>query len=60
LVPVRVDGRDSACRVDWRSKRLARGSGRKIDTPLTAGYIAIQSETAPIDFRKIELLNLSR
>jgi hypothetical protein len=31
----------------------------KIDgTPLTSGYIAIQSETAPIDFRKIELVNL--
>jgi hypothetical protein len=25
---------------------------------LTGGYIAIQAETAPIDFRKIELLNL--
>ena len=31
----------------------------KVDgTPLTAGYIAIQAETAPADFRKIELLNL--
>jgi hypothetical protein len=31
----------------------------KIDgTPLTGGYIGIQAETAPIDFRKIELLNL--
>ena len=26
--------------------------------PLTGGYISIQAETAPIDFRKIELLNL--
>lgn len=26
--------------------------------PLAGGYIAIQAETAPIDFRKIELLNL--
>jgi hypothetical protein len=33
----------------------------KVDgTPLTAGYIAIQAETAPTDFRKIELLNLGR
>jgi hypothetical protein len=31
----------------------------KVDgRPLTKGYIAIQAETAPIDFRKIELLNL--
>ncbi len=31
----------------------------KVDgTPLTAGFIAIQSETAPTDFRKIELVNL--
>lgn len=33
--------------------------GVKVDgTPLTGGYIAIQAETAPTDFRKIELLNL--
>jgi hypothetical protein len=31
----------------------------KVDgTPLKGGYISIQAETAPIDFRKIELLNL--
>jgi hypothetical protein len=31
----------------------------KVDgTPLTGGYISIQAETAPVDFRKIELLNL--
>jgi hypothetical protein len=31
----------------------------KIDgTPLTGGHIALQAETAPIDFRKVELLNL--
>jgi len=31
----------------------------KIDgTPLTGGYIAIQSETAPTEFRKIEIQNL--
>jgi hypothetical protein len=31
----------------------------KVDgTPLTGGYIAIQAETAPTDFRKIELLDL--
>jgi hypothetical protein len=26
--------------------------------PLTGGFIALQAETAPIDFRKVELLNL--
>ena len=26
--------------------------------PLSSGYIALQAETAPIDFRKVELLNL--
>lgn len=31
----------------------------KIDgTPLTGGYISLQAETAPIDFRKVEILNL--
>jgi hypothetical protein len=31
----------------------------KVDgTPLTRGFIAIQSETAPTDFRKIEIVNL--
>ena len=31
----------------------------KVDgTPMTAGFIALQAETAPIDFRKVELLNL--
>ncbi len=31
----------------------------KVDgTPLTGGYIAIQAETAPVDFRKIAVLNL--
>jgi hypothetical protein len=27
-------------------------------TPLTGGYISIQAETAPADYRKVELLNL--
>lgn len=27
-------------------------------TPMTGGYISIQAETAPTDFRKIEVLNL--
>lgn len=33
----------------------------KVDgTPLTGGYIAIQAETAPAEFRKIEIMNLER
>ena len=31
---------------------------KKDGTPLTGGYIAVQAETAPTDFRKVELLNL--
>src|SRR3954468_10700415 len=32
----------------------------KVDgTPMTGGYISIQAETAPADFRKIEVLNLA-
>jgi len=31
---------------------------KKDGTPLTRGYLAIQSETAPTDFRKIEIVNL--
>jgi hypothetical protein len=31
----------------------------KVDgTPMTAGFIALQAETAPTDFRKVELVNL--
>jgi hypothetical protein len=31
----------------------------KVDgTPLTSGFISLQAETAPADFRKVELLNL--
>jgi hypothetical protein len=33
--------------------------GVKVDgTPIASGYITLQAETAPIDFRKVELLNL--
>ena len=35
-------------------------SAVKVDgMPMTSGYISIQAETAPADFRKIELLNLA-
>ncbi|MEO6329710.1 MAG: DUF1080 domain-containing protein [Ginsengibacter sp.] len=30
----------------------------KANTPLTEGYIALQAESQPVDFKKIELLNL--
>jgi len=30
----------------------------KANTPLTEGYIALQAESQPLDFRKIEILNL--
>jgi hypothetical protein len=34
--------------------------GVKVDgTPLRSGYIALQAETAPMDFRKVEVLNLA-
>jgi hypothetical protein len=34
--------------------------GVKVDgRPLRSGFIALQAETAPIDFRKVELLNLT-
>lgn len=32
---------------------------QKAGTPLQAGYIALQAESQPVDFRKIELLNLA-
>lgn len=31
---------------------------RKADTPLAEGYIALQAESQPVDFRRIEILNL--
>src|SRR5688500_7578118 len=33
-------------------------AGKVDGTPMTGGYISLQAETAPIDFRKVELLNL--
>lgn len=31
----------------------------KINNPLKEGHIALQAESQPVDFRKIELLNLA-
>lgn len=41
-------------------KEVIRYSGMQLDdgTPLTEGYIALQAESAPIEFRSVELLNL--
>jgi hypothetical protein len=51
--------------LEYTKPQIGGGSASPVDpavkvdgTPLTGGYVAIQAETAPIDFRKIELLNL--
>ncbi|MEX2154927.1 MAG: DUF1080 domain-containing protein [Gemmatimonadaceae bacterium] len=50
----------------YRKPEMGGGSandmrpGVKVDgTPISEGYIALQAETAPIDFRKVELLDLA-
>ena len=62
LVRHRVDGRTV---LEYSKPQIGGGSvsgfdpAVKIDgTPLTGGYISLQAETAPIDFRKVELVNL--
>ena len=43
----------------WYANRLARNNAVwQPGKPLTSGYIALQSEGQPVDFRKAELLNL--
>jgi hypothetical protein len=51
--------------LDYSSPQIGGGAVAPVDprvkidgTPMTSGYIAIQAETAPTDFRRIELLNL--
>jgi hypothetical protein len=51
--------------LEYTKPQIGGGSAAPVDpaikidgTPMTSGYIAIQAETAPTDFRKIELLNL--
>ena len=44
----------------WKDAHIDNGDyweSRK-NTPLTEGYIALQAESHPIDFRKVEVLNL--
>ena len=57
-----VDGRVV---LEYGKPQIGGGSVSPVDpavkvdgTPLTGGHIAIQAETGPTDFRKIELLNL--
>jgi hypothetical protein len=51
--------------LEYSKPQIGGGSVNPVDpkvkvdgTPLTGGYIAIQAETGPTDFRTIELLNL--
>ena len=62
LVRHMIDGQTV---LEYTKPQMGGGSASPVDpavkidgTPLTGGYISIQAETAPIDFRKIELLNL--
>ena len=57
-----IDGRTV---IEYSKPQIGGGAVSPVDpavkvdgTPLTGGYISVQAETAPIDFRKIELLNL--
>jgi hypothetical protein len=57
-----VDGRPV---IEYTKPQIGGGSVSTFDpaikvdgAPMTSGYISIQAETAPTDFRKIELLNL--
>lgn len=52
---------DGLLRVSYvNGKEVLRYQNTRLDddTPLTRGYIAIQAETHPIEFRKIEILPL--
>lgn len=51
--------------LEYSKPQIGGGSVNPVDpaikvdgTPMTGGYISLQAETAPIDFRKIELVNL--
>jgi len=62
LVRHMIDGRTV---LEYAKPQIGGGSASPTDptmkvdgTPLTRGYIALQAETAPANFRKVELLNL--
>jgi hypothetical protein len=57
-----IDGRTV---LEYSKPQIGGGAVSPVDPaikvdgmPMTGGYISVQAETAPIDFRKIELLNL--
>lgn len=45
---------------DWKTAGIDNGDEwmKRQNTPLGSGYIALQAESHPIDFRRVELLNL--
>jgi hypothetical protein len=56
---------DGVTVLEYTKPQMGGGSASPVDpavkidgTPLTGGYLSIQAETAPIDYRKIEVLNL--
>ena len=56
---------DGVTVLEYTKPQMGGGSVAPVDpavkvdgTPMTGGYISIQAETAPTDFRKIEVLNL--
>lgn len=56
---------EGATVLEYTKPQMGGGSVAPVDpavkvdgTPMTGGYISIQAETAPADFRKIEVLNL--
>src|SRR5687767_5461833 len=62
LIRHMIDGRTV---LEYTKPQIGGGSASPTDpavkvdgTPLTGGFISLQAETAPIDFRKVELLNL--
>ena len=56
---------DGATVLEYTKPQIGGGNVAPVDpavkvdgTPMTGGYISIQAETAPTEFRKIEVLNL--
>ena len=56
---------DGTTVLEYTKPQIGGGNASPVDpavkvdgTPLTGGYISLQAETAPVDFRKVELLNL--
>ena len=47
------------CRAEQTGMYANKEWLKKSGTPLKEGYVALQAESHPIDFRKIELLNLA-